>query len=600
MDRRAHTQPLIQVENLVKCYPSARVMGSGGLVSALNGASFSIASGTTLALVGDSGSGKSTLALCLACLERPTSGRIWFEGRNLAALAEKEVRMVRPQIQLIFQDPARSINPRFTALEILTEPLIVQRKWGQHEVRERAVQSLELVGLHREMATRRAREFSGGQRQRLAIARALMLEPRLLILDEALSALDCSMQAQIANLLLDLQSSLGLTYLFITHDPAMAAHLSDEVALMDHGRIVTQDVPQKVLCGVRPGNQTEPPTAGNEIKDRASHGFTFAMHFLFRRLAHAVLLLCGVSILSFLFTSLAPGNYFDEMRLNPQVSLETVAAMRAQYQIDRSLPVRYAHWVRSVLHGNLGYSFSYNSPVGPLVWVRARNTLFLTVTATLFAWALALPLGVWSAQHVRRFPDFVISSTTAGLLVIPDLALALGLLLFAVRSGWFPTGGLVSIGFEGLSPTNRLYDLARHIFLPVLVLVLSFLPLLVRHVRAAMVGVLGAPFLRAARGHGISRRRLLYRYALPAAANPLISLFGFSIGVLLSGSLLVEVVMSWPGLGPFLVEAILSRDLYVVFGGILLSALFLVVGNFIADLFLYRADPRIRREAAAP
>jgi peptide/nickel transport system permease protein len=570
------------------------------VVSALNGASLSIASGTTLALVGNSGSGKSTLALCLACLERPTSGRIWFEGRNLAALSEKELRMVRPQIQLIFQDPARSINPRFTALEIVTEPLIVQRKWGQYEVLERAVQSLERVGLHREMATRRAHEFSGGQRQRLAIARALMLEPRLLILDEALSALDCSVQAQIANLLLDLQSSLRLTYLFITHDPAMAAHLSDEVALMDRGRIVTQDVPQKVLCGVRPGNQTELPQAGNEIKDRSPHRFTFAMRFLVRRLAHAVVLLCGVSILSFLFTSFAPGNYFDEMRLNPQVSLETVGAIRAQYQIDRPLPMRYAGWVRSVLHGNLGYSFSYNSPVGPLVWVRARNTLFLTVTATLLAWALALPLGVWSAQHARRLPDFLISSTTAGLLAIPDLALALGLLLFAVRSGWFPTGGLVSIGFEGLSPTNRLYDLARHMFLPVLVLVLSFLPLLVRHVRAAMVGVLGAQFLRAARGHGISRRRLLYRYALPAAANPLISLFGFSIGVLLSGSLLVEVVMSWPGLGPFLVEAVLSRDLYVVFGGILLSALFLVVGNFIADLFLYRVDPRIRTEAVTP
>ena len=575
-------------------------MGSEALVSALNGASFSIASGTTLALVGDSGSGKSTLALCLACLERPTSGRIWFEGRNLAALGEKELRSVRPQIQLIFQDPARSINPRFTALDIVMEPLMVQRKWGQHEVRDRAVQSLERVGLHREMATRRAHEFSGGQRQRLAIARALMLEPRLLILDEALSALDCSVQAQIANLLLDLQSSLGLTYLFITHDPAMAAHLSDEAALMDRGRIVKQDVPQKVLSGVRPGNQTELPPAGNEIKDRSSHRFTFAMHFLFRRLAHAFVLLCGVSILSFLFTSLAPGNYFDEMRLNPQVSLETVAAMRAEYQIDRPLPVRYARWARSVLHGNLGYSLSYNSPVGPLVWVRARNTLFLTVTATLFAWALALPLGVWSARHVRRLPDFLISTTTAGLLVIPDLALALGLLLFAVRSGWFPTGGLVSIDFEGLSPTNRLHDLAWHMFLPVFVLVLSFLPLLVRHVRAAMVGVLGAPFLRAARGHGISRHRLLYRYALPAAANPLISLFGFSIGVLLSGSLLVEVVMSWPGLGPFLVEAILSRDLYVVFGGILLSALFLIVGNFIADLFLYRADPRIRTEVVTP
>jgi peptide/nickel transport system permease protein len=182
----------------------------------------------------------------------------------------------------------------------------------------------------------------------------------------------------------------------------------------------------------------------------------------------------------------------------------------------------------------------------------------------------------------------------AGLMAVPDLALALGLLLFAARSGWFPTGGLASLGFESLSPMNELRDLTLHMVLPVVVLVLTALPLLVRHVRAAMAGVLDAPFLRAAQGHGIPRRRLLYRYALPAAANPLISLFGFSIGALLSGSLLVEVVMSWPGIGPLLVEAILSRDLYVVVGGVLLSTLFLVVGNFVADLFLYWADPRIR------
>src|SRR5437879_2252775 len=247
MDGRTPTQPLIKVENLVRCYRSAGGLGSEALVSALNGASLSIDSGTTLALVGDSGSGKSTLALCLACLERPTSGRIWLEGRNVAARDEKELRTVRPQIQLIFQDPARSINPRFTALEILTEPLIVQRKWGQHEVRERAAQSLERVGLHRELSTRRAREFSGGQRRRLAIARALMLEPKLLILDEALSALDCSVQAQIANLLVDLQSSRGMTYLFITHDMAMAAHLADEIAVMSKGRIVEHGAPNKIL-----------------------------------------------------------------------------------------------------------------------------------------------------------------------------------------------------------------------------------------------------------------------------------------------------------------------------------------------------------------
>jgi peptide/nickel transport system permease protein len=318
------------------------------------------------------------------------------------------------------------------------------------------------------------------------------------------------------------------------------------------------------------------------------------MRFLLRRLLHAVFLLFGVSILTFLFTSLAPGDYFGEMRLDSHIAPQTLTALRRQYQLDRPLPVRYARWVKSVVQGDLGYSFSNNSPVAPLIWVRARNTLLLTVTATLLTWGLALPLGVWSAERLGRFPDTLISWTMAGLLVVPDLAVALGLLFFAVRSGWFPTGGLASVGFESLSPLDKLHDLALHLVLPVVVLVLTALPMVVRHVRAAMIGVLGAPFLRAARGHGIRRQRLLYRYALPAAANPLISLFGFSIGALLSSSLLVEVIMSWPGMGPLLVEAILARDLYVVIGGVLLSTLFLLAGNFSADLLLYWADPRIR------
>jgi peptide/nickel transport system permease protein len=177
--------------------------------------------------------------------------------------------------------------------------------------------------------------------------------------------------------------------------------------------------------------------------------------------------------------------------------------------------------------------------------------------------------------------------------------MALGLLILAVRTGWFPTGGMVSVGFESLSPLQRIRDVTLHMELPVLALVLSGLPVLVRHVRAAVAEVLEAPFLRAAESHGIRRRTLLYSYALRAAANPLFSLFGFSVGALLSGSLLVEVVMSWPGLGPLLLEAILARDLYVVIGGVLCSTIFLVAGNFLADLLIYWADPRIRTGAAA-
>jgi peptide/nickel transport system permease protein len=321
------------------------------------------------------------------------------------------------------------------------------------------------------------------------------------------------------------------------------------------------------------------------------------MRYLLRRSGHALFLLSGVSVLAFLFTSLAPGTYFDEMRLNPQIAPETVAALRAQYGVDKPLPVRFASWLNSVLHGEMGFSFAYNSPVAPLLLVRARNTLLLTITSTLLAWAIALPLGIWSAERLGQLPDRLLSWGTAILLVIPDLALALGLLVFAVRTGWLPSGGMASVDFEALSPLNRLRDLALHLILPVTALVLSSLPLLIRHVRAAVADVLNAPFLLAALGHGIPRRTLLYRYALPAAANPLISLFGFSIGILLSGSLLIEVVMSWPGLGPLLLESILARDLYVVVGGVLFSTLFLVGGNFLADLLLYWADPRIRTES---
>jgi peptide/nickel transport system permease protein len=323
------------------------------------------------------------------------------------------------------------------------------------------------------------------------------------------------------------------------------------------------------------------------------------MRYFLRRLAHAFLLVVGVSILAFLFTALAPGNYFDEMRLNPQIAPETLVALRAQYQLDRPLPLRYISWVNSVLHGNMGFSFAYNTPVAPLLLVRAKNTLVLTITATILAWAIALPLGVWSAETLGHFPDRAISGSIAALLVIPDLALSLGLLVLAVRTGWFPTGGMASVDFESLSRISKIRDLALHMVLPVAALVVSSLPLLVRHVRSAVAEVLRAPFLLAAEGHGIPRLTLLFRYALPAAANPLISLFGFSIGALLSGSLLIEVVMSWPGLGPFLLEAILARDIYVVVGGVLFSTIFLAAGNFLADILLFWLDPRIRTERAS-
>ena len=320
------------------------------------------------------------------------------------------------------------------------------------------------------------------------------------------------------------------------------------------------------------------------------------MRYLARRLLHATMLLFAISFFSFALIQIAPGDFFDAMRLNPQVSAQTVNGIRSQYGLDRPFAVRYERWMRSLVTGQLGFSLAYNSPVAPLLRVRARNTLLLTCTATLLAWLLALPIGVWTAARKGSFPDRAVGIATTTLLTIPDILLFLALLLLAVRTGWFPAGGMVSSGSEEADAWSHAKDVSLHLFLPALGLAIVTLPVLLRHIRSAMIEVLDSQFLRAARGHGIPRSRLLWRYALPVAANPLISLFGFSIATLLSASVLVEVILSWPGLGPLLVESILVRDVYVVVGVVVLSSVFLVAGNLVADLLLFATDPRIRVE----
>jgi peptide/nickel transport system permease protein len=322
------------------------------------------------------------------------------------------------------------------------------------------------------------------------------------------------------------------------------------------------------------------------------------MTYFARRLLHGMLVLVGASILSFLFLELAPGEFFSDMQLNPQISPQTLAALRSQYGLDRPLPIRYARWLRSAARGDWGYSFAYNLPVSQLIWRRARNTLALTVSAALLAWSIAIPLGIFAAERRHRWGDRFASAASSALLAIPDLLLALALLVFAIRTHAFPVGGMVSLDYAVSGAGGKIKDVIAHFSLPVAALVLVMLPVLFRHVRAGMLEALALPSIQAARGHGIPRHRILFRYALPAAANPLISLLGLSIASLLSSSLLVEVIMSWPGLGPMLLEAILARDLYLVIGAVMLSTLFLVAGNFIADVLLYWIDPRIRRGTA--
>ncbi len=226
---------LVRVRNLVKHFA---VENSEDVVRAVDDVSFDIFAGETLGLVGESGCGKSTVGRTFLRLIEPTSGEIWFEGKDITNIGKNDLRAVRREMQIIFQDPYASLNPRLNILSIVSEPLKIHGIGNKTEQKERVGELLGKVGLDPNYMFRYAHEFSGGQRQRLGIARALALNPKLIIADEPVSALDVSVQAQVVNLLQDLQAEFGLTYLFISHGLAVVEHISQRVAVMYLGKIV--------------------------------------------------------------------------------------------------------------------------------------------------------------------------------------------------------------------------------------------------------------------------------------------------------------------------------------------------------------------------
>jgi oligopeptide transport system ATP-binding protein len=232
---------LLRVDHLVKYFPITQgiiFQRQVGAVHAVDDVSFDIYEGETLGLVGESGCGKSTTGRTILQLYRPTSGDVFFQDKNLVQMRGNDLRKMRREMQMIFQDPYASLNPRLTVGEIIGEPLVVHKMASGKDVRERVEHLLELVGLNAAFENRYPHEFSGGQRQRIGVARALALQPSLIVCDEPISALDVSIQAQVVNLLEDLQSQFGLTYLFIAHDLSMVRHISSRVAVMYLGVIV--------------------------------------------------------------------------------------------------------------------------------------------------------------------------------------------------------------------------------------------------------------------------------------------------------------------------------------------------------------------------
>jgi peptide/nickel transport system permease protein len=307
-------------------------------------------------------------------------------------------------------------------------------------------------------------------------------------------------------------------------------------------------------------------------------------------------LLLGITFFSFMIISLAPGDYLTTMSQNPQIKAETIAALRAKFGLDQPWFIQYIKWLWNAIHLDFGYSFANQIPVFELIKEKMLNTLFLALSAALFAWGISIPLGIISAVRQNTWVDRSASLFSFIGLSIPEVFFALLMILFAAKTGWFPVGGMKSIDFEYLPYWGQILDLLHHLILPTIVLGSVALAGRMRQMRANLLDTLLQDYIQTARAKGLSERAVIFKHALRNAINPLITLFGFTLADLLSGAFLIEVIMSWPGLGRLTLDALFSRDLYLVMGALLMASVMLIIGNLVADIMLALSDPRIRYE----
>lgn len=315
--------------------------------------------------------------------------------------------------------------------------------------------------------------------------------------------------------------------------------------------------------------------------------------FLAHRLLTMIPLLLGITFVSFLVVALAPGDFFAALALNPAVSPEAVAKMKAEFGYGEPLLVRYFRWLGQAVQGDLGVSLSHRVGVTTLIAERAGNTLILSVAAALLTWVAAIPLGVFVATRRGRISDRVFSLLGFLGMSIPNFFLAFLLMRWALHTGWFPVGGSFSLDYEQLDTFGKILDRLHHLVLPTIVLGTAGMGSLMRLMRSAVIELERADFVRTARAKGLGEGRVLFRHVLRNALNPFVTLAGYELGTLLGGAALVENVMNLQGLGSLMLEAVLALDIYLVMGSVLIGSLILLVGNLVADLLLVLVDPRI-------
>jgi peptide/nickel transport system permease protein len=316
--------------------------------------------------------------------------------------------------------------------------------------------------------------------------------------------------------------------------------------------------------------------------------------YILKRLLQFIPLLLGMTFISFMIIQMAPGDYFTQLSMNPEISPLTIESMRRDFGLDKPAVIQYLYWLKNLARLNLGQSFSYHVPVSFLIGQKLRNTLSLSIFSIFLTWAAAIPLGIFSAVKDGRWQDRTLSLLAYIGISIPSFLTAMLLVFFAARTGAFPVGGTISVFNISATGWEKFADYMKHLLLPGLALALSGIGSLFRLMKNNFLEALGSPYITTARAKGLGEARIYFRHALRNAVNPMITIFGYTLSSVLSGAALVEIVTNWPGMGRLILDAVLSQDLYLVMASLLIGGALLILGNLAADIMIAAADPRVR------
>lgn len=319
--------------------------------------------------------------------------------------------------------------------------------------------------------------------------------------------------------------------------------------------------------------------------------------FIIRRFFTLIPFLLAVTLLTSLLMALSPGDFLTPIKAQPDIPAERIEDLEREFGLDRPWVVQYFLWLGNAVTLDFGYSWTYKQDVSDIIGDRVFATFLLSLTSILFAWTIAIPLGVLAAMYKDSIFDRISAFLAYSALSIPEFFLALLAVYFAAISGWFPMSGATSVDYEYLSPLAQLADRLYHLILPTFVLGIGSIASIMRVMRANFLDQIRADFVRTARAKGLRENVVMFKHVLRNAINPLISSFGFAFSSLLSGALIVENIMNYPGLGSLIYQGFLREDRFLVLASITLSCVMLILGNLVADILLAKCDPRIRLEA---